>query len=58
MILTVEIFYDDLKTEAQIKLLKAFDTTIEDENWEVQPLAIIEREDDDMKLESAKSKDN
>ena len=50
---TVEIFYDDLKTEAQIKLLKAFDTTIEDENWEVQPLAIIEREDDDMKLESA-----
>ena len=43
---TVEIYFKDLTPEAQERLLEAFKTTEQDENWEVFPLAIIEREEE------------
>ena len=44
---TVEIYIYDLQPEARARLLEAFKTTIEDENWDTFPIAIIERELDD-----------
>jgi DNA modification methylase len=44
---TVEIYIYDLQPKARAKLLEAFETTIEDENWDTFPIAIIERELDD-----------
>jgi hypothetical protein len=41
---TVEIYFDDLKPEAQEDLLMTWDTRKEYENWETVPLAVIERE--------------
>ena len=41
-----EIFYGDLTKEAQERLCEAFSTSEGEENWEVMPLSIIEREDD------------
>ena len=39
-----EIYFCDLTPEAQVRLLKTFETTEDDENWEAFPLDIIERE--------------
>jgi hypothetical protein len=44
MIKKVEIYFNDLEPEAQANLLEAFETTEEDENWEIFPIAVIERE--------------
>lgn len=44
MIKKVEIYFDDLTLEAQMKLLEAFQTTPEEENWDVFPIAVIEKE--------------
>jgi hypothetical protein len=44
---TVEIFFDDLTDEAQIKLLVEFETTVACENWDRIPVATIDREDDE-----------
>ena len=44
---TFEIHFRDLTPEAQAHLLNEFQTTEEDENWEIQPIAIIQREVDD-----------
>ena len=41
---TIEIYFDDLKPEAQERLLTTWDTKKEDENWDAVPLAVIERE--------------
>jgi len=41
-----EIYYYDLTEEAQKRLCETFSTSVEEENWEVIPLSIIEREDD------------
>jgi hypothetical protein len=41
---TVEIYFDDLKPEAQEHLLMTWDTKKNDENWDTVPLAVIERE--------------
>ena len=41
---TVEIYFDDLKTEAQKRLLITWNTSKDDENWDLVPLAVIERE--------------
>ena len=41
---TVELYIYDLQPEARARLLEAFKTTIEDENWDTFPIAIIERE--------------
>lgn len=38
-----EIYFDDLTITAQDALLAEFETTEEDENWDVFPLAVIER---------------
>lgn len=40
-----EIYFDDLTPEAQKRLMETFVTTREDENWDIAPLAIIEREE-------------
>ena len=44
MIKRAEIYFNDLEPEAQANLLKAFETTEEDENWDIFPIAVIERE--------------
>jgi hypothetical protein len=45
---TVEIYFDDLTPDAQSNLLEKFQTTPRDENWDDVPLAIIERDVDDL----------
>jgi len=44
---TVEIFFDNLPTEAQRHLLDIFDTTAKEENWDVFPIAVMERYTED-----------
>ena len=44
MLKEVEIYFEDLKPEAQKRLLEEFQTTPEEENWDVFPIAVIERE--------------
>ena len=44
MIRTVEIYLTDLEPRAMDRLLEAFETTMEDENWDTFPIAIIERD--------------
>ena len=39
-----EILFSDLVPEAQERLLSVFETTHEEENWQIIPLSIIERE--------------
>ena len=43
---TFTIYFSDLNSEAQLELLREFETTTEEENWDDQPLAVIEREDE------------
>ena len=40
----IEIYYRDLTPEAQARILETFQTNAEEENWDVFPLAVIERE--------------
>ncbi len=47
MVKTVEIYFRDLTPKAQKHLLKEFETTAEEENWDVFPIAEIEREMED-----------
>ena len=42
---TFEIYFNDLVEEAQDHLLKHFETTFEDENWETIPIVVIARDD-------------
>ena len=49
----VEIYFRDLTPETQSRLLKEFETSAEEENWDVFPIAEIERE-----LEDDKNSDN
>ena len=44
---TVEIYFRDLNPKAQSRLLKEFETTAEEENWNIYPIAEIERELED-----------
>jgi hypothetical protein len=44
MIKTVEIFFDDLTVEARKNLLEEFGTTKKEENWDVFPITVINRE--------------
>jgi len=41
---TVEIYFRDLVPDKQEELCKILTTTEQDENWDVFPLAVIERE--------------
>ena len=43
---TVEIYFHDLTPKAQAYLLQELETAEDDENWEISPLAIIEREEE------------
>ena len=45
----MEIHFRDLTPEAQDRLLKEFGTTAGEENWDVFPIAEIEREVEDDK---------
>ena len=47
MVKKFEIYFRDLNPEAQDRLLKEFATTAEEENWDVFPIAEIEREVED-----------
>ena len=47
MVKRVEIYFRDLIPEAQSRLLKEFETTAEQENWDVFTIAEIERELED-----------
>ncbi len=44
MVKKVEIYFRDLNPDAQSRVLKEFQTTAEEENWDVFPIAEIERE--------------
>ena len=48
MVKKVEIYFKDLTPKAQSHLLKEFETTAEEENWDVFPIAEIEREADNQ----------
>ena len=41
---TVKIYFRDLTPESQDRLLKEFETSAQEENWDVFPFAEIERE--------------
>ena len=43
----VEIYFKDLTPDAQNRLLKEFETSVQEENWDVFPIAEIERELED-----------
>ena len=45
---TVEIYFDDLTPEAQSNLLEKFQTSARDENWDDIPLAVLERDVEDL----------
>lgn len=47
MSIEIEIYFDDLKPEAQKELLDKLGTTPEDENWDIVPIAIYVAEEDD-----------
>ena len=47
MTVKYEIYFQDLKPEKQEEICKILYTTADDENWDVAPLAVIEREVDD-----------
>ena len=47
MVKKVEIYFRDLTPEGQKRLLKEFETTAQEENWDVFPVAEIEREMED-----------
>jgi hypothetical protein len=53
MLKTVEIYARDLKPEALANLLKIFETSIAEANWDIYPIAIV-----DMEMDSPKGKEN
>lgn len=42
-----EIMFDDLTEDAGARLCEEFNTSPAEENWDVFPLAVINREEDD-----------
>jgi hypothetical protein len=45
---TVEIYFDDLTLDAQEYLLMTWQTSKKDENWDDVPLAVLERDVEDL----------
>jgi hypothetical protein len=43
----IEIYFDDLKPEAQKELLDKLGTTPREENWDIVPIAVFVVEEDD-----------
>ena len=46
MIVEFEIYFDDLRPDVQQRLSNKLDTSPEDENWDLVPLAVFAREKD------------
>ncbi|MFH1490341.1 MAG: hypothetical protein ABII06_15655 [Pseudomonadota bacterium] len=46
--ISIEIYFDDLKEEAQRRICEELGTTRDDENWDVFPVAVFERETDEI----------
>jgi hypothetical protein len=44
----IEIYFNDLKPDARKEFLEKLGTTPEDENWNVCPIAIFVREEDEI----------
>jgi len=44
MAVEIKIYFDDLKPEVQQELLDKLGTTPKDENWDVFPIFVFERE--------------
>jgi hypothetical protein len=42
---TFEIFFSDLNEDSKKELCREFDTSEEEENWEVSPLCVIYKEE-------------
>lgn len=40
-----EIYFHDLTIESQARLMGEFNTNPDDENWDIVPLAILNRDD-------------
>jgi len=40
-----EVYYEDLTPAAQHRLKEAFNTSPEEENWDISPIAVIEKEE-------------
>jgi hypothetical protein len=49
MIKTVEIYFDDLRPEVQFKILELLLASENNENWDITPIAVFEREVDESK---------
>ena len=51
MIVEFEIYFDDLRPDVQQRLLNKLDTSPEDENWDLVPLAVFvwEKDKEDAK---------
>ncbi len=47
MIKTVEIYFKDLTPETQAQIREEFGTSEKDENWDVFPIAVIDREEEE-----------
>ena len=47
MTVEIEIYFDDLKPEAQREFLEKLGTTPREENWDIVPIAIYVVEQDD-----------
>jgi len=47
MSVKIEIYFDDLKPEAQKEFLEKLGTTPKEENWDIVPIAIYVIEEDD-----------
>jgi len=41
-----EIYFKDLTPEAQARLLQAFQNAESEENWDIFPLAMLDREEE------------
>jgi hypothetical protein len=50
MIKTFEIYFHDLTDDAQVRLLEDYKTTESDENWDMFPIAVIDRQMDKNNL--------
>ena len=46
MAVEIEIYFDDLKPEVQKEFLDILNTTPQDENWDVFPIAVFVRKED------------
>ena len=51
---SVEIYFRDLTPEAQAQITEAFSTSEKEENWDVAPLTIVDRQEEEEPVEKVK----